>query len=61
MARFAAKCSVNGGTGESGEISAERRSGFEVGLYSMIQQTGNEGEGIQRPSYTGKRCVMREK
>jgi hypothetical protein len=47
MARFTAKCSVSVGTSESGGISAVRRSGFELGLHSMIERKGNEGVGIQ--------------
>jgi hypothetical protein len=49
MARFTVKCSVNAGIGESGGISSPRRSGFELGLYSMIERTRNEGVGLQSP------------
>jgi hypothetical protein len=60
MARFTAKCSVNGGTGESGAMSAVNRLGFELRLYSMIERTGKGGEGIQGPFYIGRLCVMQD-
>jgi hypothetical protein len=45
MARFTMKCSVTCGIGGSGGMS--RRSGFELGLYSMLDRMRNEGEGIR--------------
>jgi hypothetical protein len=60
MALFTENCSVKGGTGDSGAISPERRSGLELGLYSKIGRTGKEGDGMPSPSYSNIRLVMHD-